>query len=72
MQLQNTTLTKITERMAVSTDKAWDVKGPNPGLNPDRKVPPQLTDAMKAGVWDTSDAERATVEAFNKKYGLKP
>ena len=70
MMVWNITKTTITERMAVSTDKAWDVKGPNPGLAPDRKVPPQLTDAMKAGVWDTSDAERATVEAFNKKYGL--
>ncbi len=58
--------------MAVSTDDAWDVKGPNPGLAPDNKVPPQLTDAMKAGVRDTTDAERATVQAFNKKYGLKP
>jgi ribonuclease Z len=71
MMVWNITKDEIIERMAVSTNDAWDVPGPNPGLNPDNTVPPQLTDAMKAGVWDTTDAERATVEAFNKKYGLK-
>ncbi len=70
MMVWNITRDNITERMAVSTDDAWDVKGPNPGLNPDNTVPPQLTDSMKAGVCYTKDAERATVEAFNKKYGL--
>jgi ribonuclease Z len=70
MMVWNITKDEITERMAVSTDEAWDVPGPNPGLNPDNKVPPQLTEAMKSGVWDTTDAERATVEAFKKKYGL--
>jgi ribonuclease Z len=71
MMVWNITKGEIRERMAVSTDEAWDVPGPNPGLAPDGKVGPQLSEAMQAGVWDTSDAERSTVEAFNKKYGLQ-
>ncbi len=71
MMVWNITKDEIRERMAVSTDDAWDVPGPKPGLAPDRKVPPQLTDLMKAGVWDTSDAEKQTRERFGKKYGLK-
>ena len=71
MMVWNITKDEIRERMAVSTDDAWDVPGPKPGLAPDRKVPPQLTDLMKAGVWDTSDAEKQTRERFSKKYGLK-
>ena len=39
MMVWNITQDEITERMAVSTDEAWDVKGPNPGLAPDNKVP---------------------------------
>jgi len=71
MMVWNITRDEIAERMAVSTDEAWDVPGPNPGLNPDNKVPDQLTEAMKKGRWDTSDAEEKTRREFNKKYGLK-
>ncbi len=70
MMVWNVTKDEIRVRMAVSTDDAWDVPGPGRPMPPDGKVGPQITDAIGKGRFDTSDAERKTVEAFKKKYGI--
>jgi hypothetical protein len=62
----------IEERMAVITDDAWDVPGPGIPPDPDRTRASEYTDYVLAGLFDTTEAERQTVDEFNKMFGLEP
>jgi ribonuclease Z len=63
---------EIIERMAEITENAWDVPGPGIPPPPDRSRPTEYTDHILMGMWDTSDAEKATADAYYKKFGLEP
>ena len=59
------------ERMAVSSDNAWDVAGPNRPPLPDKKFPPQESKFTLDGRWEPAakiDAE--AFKEFRKKHGL--
>lgn len=45
----------IKERMAVSSDDAWDVGGPTPPPGPGNKFPKQEPQFTLDGLWDVSD-----------------
>ena len=62
----------IEERMAVITDDAWDVPGPGIPPDPDRTRASEYTDYVLAGLFDTTEAEKQTVDEFNKMFGLEP
>jgi hypothetical protein len=61
---------KITERMAVSPDDAWDVPGPGKPLPPDRTRKSEYTQFILDGKFDTSDVDGPWLKKFMKKYGL--
>jgi len=72
MMVWNLTRDGVTERMAVSTDDAWDVPGTEKGLEPDptRKseiVWPELINQRL----DMTDVNKGWLEPYKKKYGLK-
>ena len=71
MMVWNVTRDGIQERMAVSTDDAWDVAGPTPPPLPDKKYPPQESEFTLGGRWDVSDVEDPAFEPFLKKHGIK-
>jgi ribonuclease Z len=71
MMVWNVRRDEILERMAVSTDEAWDVPGPNRPPPPDNTVGSQYTDFVLEGLFDTKEAEKQTRDRFNKKYGLQ-
>jgi ribonuclease Z len=66
MMVWNITRDGITERMAVSTDEAWDTASPTMPPPPDGKVPNLETDLMRSGRWDTSDVEEPGVQKAMK------
>ena len=70
MMVWNITKDEIRERMAVSTDEAWDVPGEDKPLAPDRTRKSEMTPAMTKGRLDVNDANRRMVEEFMKEYGL--
>jgi ribonuclease Z len=70
MMVWNVRRDGITERMAVSPDNAWDVPGPGQPSAPDPDFPSQITDFILKGRFDTTEAEKETRDAYNKKYGL--
>ena len=71
MMVWNLTRDGVTERMAVSTDDAWDVPGSEKGLEPDRSRKSEI-------VWkelvdqrlDMTDVNKEWLEKYMKKYGL--
>jgi ribonuclease Z len=70
MMVWNITRDKITERMAVSPDEAWDVPGPGKPLDPDKTRKSEYTPFILKGRFDTSDVDRLWLQEFMKKYGL--
>ena len=72
MMVWNLTRDGVTERMAVSTDEAWDVEGPDEGLEPDPSRKPEM-------VWpelieqrlDMTEVNATWLNDYKKKYGLK-
>jgi ribonuclease Z len=72
MMVWNLTKKGIEERMAVSTDEAWDVPGTEKGLEPDKTRKPEI-------IWkelvdqrlDVSDANESWLKDYKKKYNLK-
>ena len=70
MMMSNNTKGKITERMAVSPDEAWDVPGPNRPLGPDRTRKSEYTPFTLKGRFDTSDVDGRWLKEFMKKHGL--
>ncbi len=71
MMVWNITKEKIIERMAVSTDDAWDVPGPGKPSAPDPNFPSQYTDWILKGRYDTSKAESLGTKKFQKEFGVK-
>ncbi len=61
---------KITERMVVSPDAAWDVPGPNRAPLPDRTRKSEYTDFTLKGRLDCSDVDGPWLKEFMKKYNL--
>ncbi len=70
MMVWNITKDKITERMAVSPDDAWDVPGPGKPLPPDRTRKSEYTQFILDGRFDTSDVDALWLKKFMKKHGL--
>ena len=70
MMVWNVRRDEIVERMAVSPDNAWDVPGPGRPSPPDPDFPSQYTEFTLNGRFDTTEAEKETRDAYNKKYGL--
>jgi hypothetical protein len=72
MMVWNVTRDGIEERMAVSADDAWDVPGPEEGLEPDKSRKPEI-------IWpelinqrlDMTDVNKKWLDAYKKKYNLK-
>ena len=71
MMVWNLTRGGVTERMAVSTDEAWDVPGTEPGLEPDPTRKPEI-------VWpelinqrlDMTEVNRRWLDEYKKEQGL--
>jgi ribonuclease Z len=63
---------EIIERMAVSTDDAWDVEGPGEPNPPDLTRESEYTSDILRGMYDTTAAEKATADAYFKRFGLTP
>ncbi len=70
MMVWNITRDGTGERMAVSSDDAWDVGGPTRPPLPDKKFPPQESQFTLDGRWDVSDVEEKAFGDFRKKHGL--
>jgi len=70
MMVWNVRRDEILERMAVSPDDAWDGPGPGRASPPDPDFPSQYTEFTLKGRFDTTEAEKKTRDAYNKKYGL--
>ena len=71
MMVWNITKEKIIERMAVSTDEAWDVPGTGRPSAPDPNFPIQLTEWILKGRYDTSEAESLGTKRFQEMYNVK-
>jgi ribonuclease Z len=71
MMVWNVTKDKITERMAVSTDEAWDVPGEEKGLEPDPTRNPEISETMLKGRLDVSDVNAKWLAEFKKEHGIK-
>jgi len=67
----NITKDKIVERMTVSPDQAWAVPGPKNPPSPVKGTPDPVSDFIKAGSWDVSDAQGGMIKKFKKEYQLK-
>ena len=68
--LPKETRDKITERMVVSPDDAWDVPGPGKPLAPDRTRKSEYTEFILKGRFDTSDADERWLKKFMKENNL--
>lgn len=72
MMVWSITKDKITERMAVSTDRASGVRGPNRQPPPDRTIPDPMSDSIKAGEWSPGfNAQNDLLDGHAKKFGLQ-
>ena len=68
----NLTRDGVTERMAVSTDEAWDVPGAEKGLEPDKSRKPEI-------IWqelvnqrlDMTEVNKRWLDEYKKEHGLK-
>ena len=66
----NITPDKITERMVVSPDAAWDVPGPNRPAAPDRSRSSEYTPFTLEGRYDTSDVDGPWLREFMRQHDL--
>ena len=71
MMVWNITKDEIVERMAVSTDEAWDVPGPGKPSAPDPNFPSQYTEWVLKGRLDTSEAESLGTKKYQEMYNVK-
>ncbi len=72
MMVWNITKDKITERMAVSPDRASAVSGPSRQPPPVRGRPDPMSKFIKQGGWGPAfKAQDAMLDAFAKKYNLQ-
>jgi ribonuclease Z len=68
----NITKDKITERMAVSPDRASGVPGPTRQPPPEKGRPDPMTDFIKDGEWGPGfNAQNKMLDEHAKKYGLQ-
>ena len=73
LMVWNITKDKITERMAIPVDNAWDVAGPTPPPLPDKKYPPQESEFILSGRWEPAiDIDTEKLKPFTEKHGLPP
>ncbi len=70
MMVWNITKEKITERMAVSPEDAWDVPGPRRAPPPDRSRKSEYTKFILDGKFDCSDVDSRWLKEFMKKNNL--
>jgi ribonuclease Z len=72
MMVWNITKDKITERMAVSPDRAWAVAGPTRQPPPDRGRPDVMSDFIKQGEWGPGfNAQNTMLDEYAEKYNLQ-
>ena len=72
MMVWNITRDEITERMAVSPDRAWAVEGPTRQLPPEKGRPDVMSDFIKQGEWGPGfNAQNRMLDEYSKKYKLE-
>jgi ribonuclease Z len=72
MMVWNITKEKITERMAVSPDEAWDVPGTEKGLLADKSRKGEIVwQELNTQRMDVTEANEGWLDKFKKKYGLE-
>ena len=72
MMVWNITKDKITERMAVSPDRAWAVEGTTQQPPPQPGVPDPMSDFIKQGEWGPGfNAQNKMLDEYAKKYKLE-
>jgi ribonuclease Z len=72
MMVWNLTKKGITERMAVSTDDAWDVPGTEKGLEPDKSRKPEIVwEELVKQRLDMTEVNKRWLDTYKKKYNLK-
>jgi ribonuclease Z len=70
MMVWNVTRDAIQERMAVSPDDAWDVRGTGRPPAPDRSRASEYTPYISGGRYDTSDVDGPWLKAWMEENGL--
>ena len=72
MMVWNITRDEITERMAVSPDRAWAVEGPTRQLPPEKGRPDVMSDFIKQGEWGPGfNAQNRMLDEYSKKFELE-
>ena len=72
MMVWNITRDKVTERMAVSTDRASGVPGPTQQPPPDKSYADPMSDFIKQGEWGPGfNAQNKMLDEHSEKYGLE-
>jgi ribonuclease Z len=72
MMVWNITKDKITERMAVSPDRAWAVEGTTEQPPPQPGVPDPMSDFIKQGEWSPGfNAQNRMLDEYAKKFKLQ-
>jgi ribonuclease Z len=72
MMVWNITKDKVTERMAVSPDRASAVSGPTRQPPPEPGRPDPMSDFIKAGEWGPAfNAQNKMLDEHMKKFGLE-
>jgi len=62
----------VTERMAVSPDRALGVSGPTRQGPPDKGTPNPMSDFIKKGEWGPAfNAQNYLIDAHAEKYNLQ-
>jgi ribonuclease Z len=70
MMVWNISRDSVLERMAVSPDAAWDIKGTSRPLAPDRSRKSEYTPYILNGRYDTSDVDARWLKAWMEENGL--
>jgi ribonuclease Z len=70
MMIWNITRDGVTERMAVSPDRDWDVDGPGEKLAPDPTRASEYTQFILDGALDVDEANARWVKDFMARTGL--
>jgi ribonuclease Z len=70
MMVWNITRDAVRERMAVSTEDAWDIKGTSKPLDPDPSRESEYTPFILDGRYDTSDVNARWLEEWMEENNL--
>jgi hypothetical protein len=72
MMVWNITEDKITERMAVSPDRAWAVEGTTEQPPPQPGVLDPMSDFIKQGEWGPGfNAQNRMLDEYSEKFNLQ-